>query len=101
MISSCAIIVYVISQLCFNDHHLQIFTLNNLTSFLNIVFLISISQYGYKQNHMDQIKLDHVSQVIGYHPSYLEQFLKTQNFIMKADGPLPYHTRHYLAILVS
>lgn len=50
---------------------------------------------------MDQIELDHVSQVIGYHPSYLEQFLKIQTFIMQGDGPLPYDYRHYLAIMVS
>lgn len=50
---------------------------------------------------MDQIELDHVSQVIGYHPSYLEHFLKIQTFIMHGDGPLPYDYRHYLAIIVS
>lgn len=50
---------------------------------------------------MDQIELDHVSQVIGYHPSYLEHFLKIQTFIMQGDGPLPYDYRHYLAIMVS
>lgn len=50
---------------------------------------------------MDQIELDHVSQVIGYHPSYLEHFLKIQTFILQGDGPLPYDYRHYLAIIVS
>lgn len=51
---------------------------------------------------MDQIdELDHVTQVIGYHPSYLEHFLKIQTFIMQGDGPLPYDYRHYLAIIVS
>lgn len=58
-------------------------------------------QYGLKQHFMDQIELDHVSQVIGYHPSYLEHFLKIQTFIMQGDGPLPYDYRHYLAIIVS
>lgn len=58
-------------------------------------------QYGFKQHFMDQIELDHVSQVIGYHPSYLEHFLKIQTFIMQGDGPLPYDYRHYLAIIVS
>lgn len=50
---------------------------------------------------MDQIELDHVTQVIGYHPSYLEQFLKIQTFIIYGDGPLPFDYRHYLAIMVS
>lgn len=58
-------------------------------------------QYGLKYYSMDQIELDHVSQVIGYHPSYLEHFLKIQTFIMQGDGPLPYDYRHYLAIMVS
>lgn len=47
------------------------------------------------------MELDHVSQVIGYHPRYQEEFLKTQNFIMRGDGPLPYDYRYYLAIIVS
>lgn len=50
---------------------------------------------------MDKIELDHVSQVIDYHPKYLQQFLKTQNFIMRGDGPLSFEYRHYLAIMVS
>ncbi|GAB0091697.1 Sestrin homolog [Sergentomyia squamirostris] len=50
---------------------------------------------------MDKIELDHVSQVIGYHPSYLEHFLKTQKFILYADGPLTYNYRNYLAIMAA
>lgn len=46
-------------------------------------------------------RLDHVSQVMGYHPSYLDHFLKTQSFILRGDGPLPYDYRHYIAIMVS
>ena len=46
-------------------------------------------------------RLDHVSQVMGYHPSYLDDFLKTQSFILRGDGPLPYVYRHYIAIMVS
>lgn len=50
---------------------------------------------------MDKTELDHVSKVIGYHPSYLEHFIKTQTFIVKGDGPLPYEYRHYLAIMAA
>ncbi|XP_066250679.1 sestrin homolog [Euwallacea similis] len=46
-------------------------------------------------------RLDHVSQVMGYHPSYLEQFLKTQHFILRGDGPLPFDYRHYIAIMAA
>lgn len=50
---------------------------------------------------MDDLELDQVTQVIGYHPRFLEHFLRTQNFIMNGDGPLPYDYRYYLAIIVS
>lgn len=46
-------------------------------------------------------RLDHVTQVMGYHPIYLDHFLKTQSFILRGDGPLPYDYRHYIAIMVS
>lgn len=45
--------------------------------------------------------LDQVTQVIGYHPQFHDHFLRTQNFIMKGDGPLPNDYRYYLAIIVS
>lgn len=75
---------------------------------------------------MDELELDHVTKgiylsisfyskffftfytnvniyfsVIGYHPSYLEKFLRIQTFIVQGDGPLPYNYRYYLAIMVS
>lgn len=46
-------------------------------------------------------RLDHVTQVIGYHPKYLDSFLRTQNFILRGDGPLPYDYRHYIAIIAA
>lgn len=46
-------------------------------------------------------RLDHVSQVMGYHPTYLDHFLKTQSFIMRGDGPLPYDYRHFIAIIAA
>jgi sestrin len=45
-------------------------------------------------------RLDHVTQVMGYHPTYLDIFLRTQNFILRGDGPLPYDYRHFIAIMV-
>ncbi|KAG8338100.1 Sestrin-1 [Homalodisca vitripennis] len=46
-------------------------------------------------------RLDHVTQVMGYHPKYLDVFLRTQNFILRGDGPLPYDYRHYIAIMAA
>lgn len=54
-----------------------------------------------KQYIMGEVELDHVSQVIGYHPSYLQHFIKTQSFMMQRDGPLPYDYRYYLAIIAA
>ncbi|XP_033235130.1 sestrin homolog isoform X1 [Drosophila pseudoobscura] len=45
--------------------------------------------------------LDQVTQVIGYHPHFHDHFLRTQNFIMKGDGPLPNDYRYYLAIIAA
>ncbi|CAH1998027.1 unnamed protein product [Acanthoscelides obtectus] len=38
---------------------------------------------------------------MGYHPSYLDQFIKIQNFILRGDGPLPFVYRHYIAIMAA
>ncbi|KAH8401857.1 hypothetical protein KR009_008267 [Drosophila setifemur] len=45
--------------------------------------------------------LDQVTQVIGYHPQFHDHFLRTQNFIMKGDGPLANDYRYYLAIIAA
>lgn len=46
-------------------------------------------------------RLDHVSRVMASHPSYLEHFLRTQHFILRGDGPLPYDYRHLIAIMAA
>ncbi|XP_014204153.1 sestrin-3 [Copidosoma floridanum] len=50
---------------------------------------------------MQNNRLDHVVRVVCTHPTYLEQFLRTQNFILRGDGPLPYDYRHLIAIMAS
>lgn len=45
--------------------------------------------------------LDAMSQQMASHPQYLENFLRTQHYILHMDGPLPLPYRHYIAILVS
>ncbi|XP_032058248.1 sestrin-2 [Aythya fuligula] len=37
--------------------------------------------------------------VMGLHPQYLSSFWKTQYLLLRMDGPLPYHKRHYIAIM--
>ncbi|XP_036330618.1 sestrin homolog [Rhagoletis pomonella] len=51
--------------------------------------------------NMEDLELDQVTQVITYHPRFLDHFLRTQNFIMDGDGPLPYDYRYYLAIIAA
>ncbi|CAL1534141.1 unnamed protein product [Lymnaea stagnalis] len=50
---------------------------------------------------MQNNRLDHISQVMGYHPDYLRNFLTTQNYLLSEDGPLPYDYRHYIAIIAA
>ncbi|XP_064629105.1 sestrin-1-like isoform X2 [Lineus longissimus] len=46
-------------------------------------------------------RLEHMVQVMGYHPEYLDCFLRTQHYMLRGDGPLPYEYRHYIAILAA
>lgn len=46
-------------------------------------------------------RVDNITMVMGLHPQYLSSFWKTQSLLLRMDGPLPYHTRHYIAIMVS
>ncbi|XP_046459036.1 sestrin-3-like [Daphnia pulex] len=44
---------------------------------------------------------DRLEQVMSLHPQYLKIFTKSQSFIMRGDGPLPFHYRHYIAIMAA
>ncbi|XP_059490967.1 sestrin-3, partial [Neocloeon triangulifer] len=46
-------------------------------------------------------KLERIQKTMGDHPTYLEVFLRTQNFILRGDGPLPADYRHYIAIIAA
>lgn len=46
-------------------------------------------------------RLEHLIQLMGYHPKYLDCFLKTQQYILRGDGPLPTPYRHYIAIMAA
>ncbi|XP_066573541.1 sestrin-2 isoform X2 [Amia ocellicauda] len=46
-------------------------------------------------------RLDHVTMVMGLHPEYLGTFVRTQHYLLQMDGPLPYHWRHYIAIMAA
>uniref|UniRef100_A0A6J0V9L5 Sestrin-2 isoform X1 n=2 Tax=Pogona vitticeps TaxID=103695 RepID=A0A6J0V9L5_9SAUR len=46
-------------------------------------------------------KVDNITMVMGLHPEYLTSFWKTQYLLLRMDGPLPYHKRHYIAIMAA
>ncbi|KFW77087.1 Sestrin-3, partial [Manacus vitellinus] len=46
-------------------------------------------------------RLEAVTQQMGYHPQYLDSFLKMQHYLMHMDGPLPFDCRHYIAIMAA
>ncbi|XP_076011107.1 sestrin-1 isoform X1 [Genypterus blacodes] len=46
-------------------------------------------------------RLDNVSLVMGFHPQYLESFLRTQHYLLQMDGPLSLHYRHYIGIMAA
>ncbi|XP_043529700.1 sestrin-1 [Frieseomelitta varia] len=66
--------------------------LNNLDEKTHILLMDAFLQNN---------RLDHVSRVMASHPSYLEHFLRTQHFILRGDGPLPYDYRHLIAIMAA
>ncbi|KAJ8276683.1 hypothetical protein COCON_G00084350 [Conger conger] len=43
--------------------------------------------------------LDHLTQVMGLHPQYLQSFLQNHFYLLWMDGPLPLHYRQYIAIM--
>ncbi|GAB1605071.1 sestrin-1-like isoform X2 [Argonauta hians] len=46
-------------------------------------------------------RFDYITRLMAYHTKYLECFVKTQNHLMRADGPLPFAYRHYIAIMAA
>ena len=58
-------------------------------------------QNEFVETFLHNNRLDHLVQVLGYHPQYLDCFLKTQHHLLRGDGPLPFDYRHYIAIMVS
>lgn len=45
-------------------------------------------------------RLDNICLVMGFHPQYLDCFLRTQHYLLQMDGPLSRHYRHYIGIMV-
>ncbi|KAL8578136.1 hypothetical protein ACOMHN_055455 [Nucella lapillus] len=59
------------------------------------------NQMVFIESFLQNNRLEHLHQVMGCHPRYLEAFLKTQNYLLRDDGPLPFPYRHYIAIMAA
>lgn len=59
------------------------------------------TQMVFLASFLQNNRLEQLHQVMGYHPSYVEAFLKTQQFLFREDGPLPFQYRHFIAIMAA
>lgn len=59
------------------------------------------NQMVFIESFLQNNRLEHLHQVMGCHPRYLEAFMKTQNYLLREDGPLPFSYRHYIAIMAA
>lgn len=46
-------------------------------------------------------RVSNVTCLIAFHPQYLESFLRTEYFMFKGEGPLPFDWRCYIAIMAA
>ncbi|KAM6427424.1 sestrin-3-like isoform 2-T2 [Liasis olivaceus] len=44
-------------------------------------------------------RIEAIAQQMGYHPHYLDSFLRMQHYLLHMDGPLPFDCRHFIAIM--
>lgn len=80
---------------------LVLFAENNFNlKILHWHFIFFQTQMVFLASFLQNNRLEHIHQVMGYHPAYLEAFLKTQHYLMREDGPLPFAHRQYIAIMV-
>ncbi|XP_023692204.1 sestrin-1 isoform X1 [Paramormyrops kingsleyae] len=70
----------------------EILEVSKLDSRTQLIFEDSFAALG---------RLDNISLVMGFHPQYLERFLRTQHYLLQMDGPLSLHDRHYICIMAA
>ncbi|CAH1228737.1 SESN1 [Branchiostoma lanceolatum] len=46
-------------------------------------------------------RLENITSVMGFHPQYLESFLRLQHYLLRLDGPLPQDYRHYIGVMAA
>ncbi|KAG2468402.1 SESN1 protein, partial [Polypterus senegalus] len=71
------------------------------TKILQVSKVDSKTQVIFEDTFSTLGRLDNISLVMGFHPQYLESFLKTQHYLLQMDGPLPLDHRHYIGIMAA
>uniref|UniRef100_A0A8C5UDM6 Sestrin 3 n=1 Tax=Malurus cyaneus samueli TaxID=2593467 RepID=A0A8C5UDM6_9PASS len=96
---SCYLSCYLCSEQCSANRELS------RVCFLQVVKMSSSDpecpQFLFVKVLASRGRLEAVTQQMGYHPQYLDSFLKTQHYLMHMDGPLPFDCRHYIAIMAA
>lgn len=55
----------------------------------------------FKASWLNTGRITHLFRILSWHPAFLEKWTVTFDFLLRADGPLPFVWRHYLAILAA
>ena len=53
----------------------------------------------FKASWLNTGRVTHLFRIMAWHPTFLERFTETYDFLLRADGPLPFAHRHYLALV--
>eukprot|EP00116_Pleurobrachia_bachei_P007353 sb/3467615/ len=55
----------------------------------------------FKDAFMNDARVSHMVQVMGFHPSYTVEWVRAHHYLLRGNGVLPRHIRAYVAILAS
>lgn len=55
----------------------------------------------FKSSWLNTGRVTHLCRILAWHPAFLEKWMETYDFLLRADGPLPFVWRHYLAIIAA
>jgi sestrin len=53
----------------------------------------------FKASFLNTGRVTHMCRIMAWHPTFLEKFTEAYDFLLRAEGPLPFSWRHYLAIV--
>ena len=69
---------------------------------MNLIHTCLLQAYEiFKDAFMNDARVSHMVQVMGFHPSYTVEWVRAHHYLLRGNGVLPRHIRAYVAILVS